>query len=359
MISILQILKTAVREAASDIHIVAGAPPTLRVYGKMLGLNTEPLTGAQTKELCYSLITEKQKGVFENKKDLDFGFTIDKTHRYRGHLFYSQGSVGGVFRQITSSIPRLKDINLPPNVEELTKLPFGLVLVTGPTGSGKSTTLASIIDSINEERKQHIVTVEDPIEYLYTNKKSIVTQREVKSDTLDFYTFLESVVRMDCDVCLMGELRDRKTVEAALHLAETGHLTFGTLHTNNAYATIDRICAMFGGEERTHVQSQLSSVLQAVVSQRLLPLVNGKGRVPAIEMLLFPSSIRNLVKEGKINQIYSIMQTQSNAGMITMNQSLAELYEKGFISEVTALSHSYDKSGLNHLLKRISRLKRA
>ena len=359
MISMLQILKTASRELASDIHIMSGSPPLLRINGEMIRLNVEPLTDRRSKELCYSLITDQQKGVFESNKDLDFGFTFEKTNRYRGHLFYTKSSVGGVFRQITADIPNVADIHLPPGILELTKLPFGLVLVTGPTGSGKSTTLASIIDAINADKKCHIVTIEDPIEYIYINKKSVVTQREIKSDTMDFHTFLESVVRMDCDVCLIGEMRDKKTVEAALKLAETGHLTFGTLHTNNAIKTIDRLCGMFSGSERSLIQNQLSSVLQAVISQRLLPTVDGKGRVPAVELLLFPSSIKNLIKEGKINQIYSIMQTQSNIGMITLNQSLFSLYKKGIISEETALLTSYDRAGLQALIEKLPKLKRA
>ena len=354
----LQILKTASREVASDIHIVSGSPPLLRINGEMVRLNVEPLTDRQSKELCYSLITDHQKAEFESKKDLDFGFTIEKTNRYRAHIFYAKGAVGGVFRQITVDIPNIKDVNLPPIVMDLTKLPFGLVLVTGPIGSGKSTTLASVIDAINAEKKCHIVTVEDPIEYVYVNKKSIVTQREIQSDIIDFHTFLESVVRMDCDVSLVGEMRDKKTVEAALKLAETGQLTFGTLHTNNAFKTIDRLCGMFSGDERLLVQSQLSSVMQAVVSQRLLPTVDGKGRVPAVEVLLFPSSVRNLVKEGKINQIYNIMQTQSNMGMITMNQSLFNLYKKGLISEETALLTSYERAGLKALIEKTPRLKK-
>ena len=354
----LQILKTASREAASDIHIMSGSPPLLRINGELVRLNVEPLTDRQSKELCYSLITDQQKGQFESQKDLDFGFTIEKTSRYRGHLFYTKSAVGGIFRQITTDIPNITDINLPLGVLDLIKLPFGLVLVTGPTGSGKSTTLASIMDAINAEKKYHIVTVEDPIEYVYINKQSVVTQREIQSDTRDFHTFLESVVRMDCNVCLIGEMRDKKTVEAALKLAETGHLTFGTLHTNNAFKTIDRLCGMFNGNERLLIQNQLSSVMQAVVSQRLLPTVDGKGRVPAVELLLFPAAIRNLVKEGKINQIYSIMQTQSNIGIITLNQSLFNLYKKGLISEETALLTSYDRSGLKTLMDKLPKLKR-
>ena len=351
MVSMLQILKTASREKASDIHILANSPPILRVNGQIIRFDMEQLTKQQSKDLCYSVITDEQKGEFESKKDLDFGFTVENSHRYRGHIFYSQGAVGGVFRQIPMGVPSISEINLPEVVGDLAKKPFGLILVTGPTGSGKSTTLAALIDLINSHKKCNIVTVEDPIEYIYENKKSVIVQREVGHDTSDFEMFLSSVVRMDCDVCLVGELRDRKTVESALHLAETGHLTFGTLHTNNAYQTIERLVGMFDGGDRSFVQNQLSMVLQGVVSQRLIPLKDGKGRVPALEVLLFPASVRNLVKEGKLNQIYSIMQTQAGAGMLTLNQSLSSLYSQGLISKERAEENSYNRKELENLIR--------
>ncbi len=355
MISMIQILKTAIREEASDIHITSGAPPALRVKGQIVHLNVEPLTHKHSKELCYSVITDEQKRNFENEKDIDFSFAIGESARFRGHLYYQKKTVAGCFRRIPMVIPNVEDIGLPPVLSDLSKKPYGLVLVTGPTGSGKTTTLAAMINEINKTRKSHILTIEDPIEFIYSHEKCIVNQREVGFDSVDFHTSLRAALRVDPDICLLGEMRDKETVETALHVAETGHLTFGTLHTNNTFQSIDRLTGVFEGDERKLIQSQLSQVLQGIVSQRLLPTIDGTKRVPAVEVLLFPPSVRNLIKEGKVNQIYSIMQTQRASGMITMNQSLYELVAKGLVSEDIALASSYEPNELTQLLSKLKK----
>ena len=355
MISMIQILKTAIREGASDIHITAGAPPSLRVHGEIIHLNVDPLTGPQSRDLCYSIITDEQKTVVENEKDLDFSFSVDDSARFRGHIYFQKKTVAGCFRQIPQVIPTMEEIGLPPILSELTKKPYGLVLVTGPTGSGKTTTLAAMINDINNTMRGHILTIEDPIEFIYSHKKCIVNQREIGHDSNDFHQSLRAALRVDPDICLLGEVRDKETVEAALHVAETGHLTFCTLHTNNTCQAVDRLTGVFSGDERQMIQSQLSQVLQGVISQRLLPTVDGSGRVLAVEVLLFPPSIRNLVKEGKQNQMYSIMQTQQALGMITLNQSLISLVSQGLISESVALNTSYNPSEFTQLLSKVKR----
>lgn len=349
----VQVLKTAIRENASDIHITSGVPPALRVKGEIVHLNVEPLTEQQSKELCYSIITNEQKSQFETERDIDFSFSIDESARFRGHLYYQKKTVAGCFRQIPMVIPEMSDVGLPPILSDLSRKPYGLVLVTGPTGSGKTTTLAAMVNEINKNKKFHILTIEDPIEFIYSHQKSIVNQREIGFDAPDFHKSLRAALRLDPDVCLLGELRDKETIETALHVAETGHLTFGTLHTNNAFQTIDRLIGVFTGEEKQAIQSQLSQVLQGVISQRLLPTFDKKKRVPAVEVLLFNSAVRNLIKEGKLHQIYSIMQTQRNMGMITLNQSLEELLRKGIVSMETALSCSYEPNELNQMISRL------
>ncbi len=348
----VQILKAATREKASDIHITPKVPPVLRVGGQLVKLDVEPLNYKQCKELCYSVITDEQKGIFEAQKDLDFSFAIGQSSRFRGHLFYQQQSVAGVFRQIPVEIPDIQKIGLPPIVMELVKKPYGLILVAGSTGSGKSTTLAAVINQINKTRKCHIVTMEDPIEFIYYPDKSIINQREIGKDVTDFNESMKSVLRMDPDVCLLGEMRDQNTISTALKVAETGHLTFGTVHTNTAYQGIERLTSVFSGVERMLVQNQLSMVLQGIICQKLLPTVNRNARVPAVEILLFPQSVRHLIKEGQLNQIYSIMQTHKSIGMLTMNQSLCNLFVKGLISEDTAYMASGDTKELENLIHR-------
>ncbi len=349
----VQILKTAIRENASDIHITSGVPPVLRVKGEIVHLNVDPLTHQHSKELCYSVVTNEQKRQFETEKDIDFSFSIGESARFRGHLYYQKKTVAGCFRQIPMIIPNLSDIGLPPVLLDLLRKPYGLVLVTGPTGSGKTTTLAAMLNEINKTRKAHILTIEDPIEFIYTHQKCIVNQREIGFDSPDFHASLRAALRLDPDICLLGEMRDKETVETALHVAETGHLTFGTLHTNNTFQSIERLTGVFDGEEKLSVQSQLSQVLQGIISQRLLPTRDKTKRVPAVEVLLFNSAIRNLVKEGKQNQIYSIMQTQRAIGMMTLNQSLEGLLSKGLISEEVALSCSYEPKELNNMINKL------
>ncbi len=355
MISMIQVLKTAVQQSASDIHITPGVPPMLRVCGEMIHLNVDPLTSEQSKELCYSIITDRQKTIVENTKDLDFSFAIEKSSRFRGHIYYQKQTIAGCFRQIPLVIPNINEIGLPPILSELSRKPYGLVLVTGPTGSGKTTSLAAMLNEINNNKKGHILTIEDPIEFIYSHKKCIVNQREIGFDSPDFQSSLKAALRLDPDVCLLGEMRDKETIETALHIAETGHLTFGTLHTNNAYQAIDRLAGVFGGNTRQMILAQLSQVLQGVVCQKLVPTMDGKARVPAVEVLLFPPAIRNLIKEGKQNQMYSIMQTQRALGMITLNQSLVELVDKGLITESVALANSYEPNELMQLLSKIKK----
>ena len=352
MISMIQILKTAIREKASDVHITANVPPVLRVGGQLIQLNVAALTSKQCKELCYSTVTDEQKGMFESTKDLDFSFSIGEHSRFRAHLFYQKEAVAGVFRQIPVSVPDINSIGVPPIVMSLTKKPYGLILVAGATGSGKSTTLAAMINEINKTRKCHIVTMEDPIEFVYPHEQGIVNQREVGKDVKSFESSMRAVLRMDPDVCLLGEMRDKTSISIALKIAETGHLTFATIHTNTAYHSIERLTGVFSDTEKLLIQNQLSMVLQGIICQKLLPTVDGTQRVPAVEVLLFPQSIRHLIKEGKINQIYSIMQTNKSMGMITMNQSLCALCVKGLISESTALSASGDPTELTSLLQR-------
>ena len=350
MISIVQVLETAIRERASDVHITPGRPPCLRIDGDVVPLSVDPLTGTQSKELCYAVITDNQKGEFESNKDLDFGFAIDNLGRFRGHLFYQKGFVAASFRHISTAIPKISDLNLPSVLYEIIEKPYGLVLVTGPTGSGKTTTLAALINEINKNRNGHIITLEDPIEYVFEPIKCIINQREIGTDVSDFLQSLKALLRMDPDVCMVGELRDKETIKTTLQVAETGHLVFGTLHTNTTYSSIDRLTGVFSGGERGYIQTQLSSVLQAVICQRLIPTKDGKGRVPALEILLFNAAVRNLVKEGKLNQIYSIMQTQKSSGMMTMNHSLHKLVINDVISPEVAFSLSHNESELKQLL---------
>ena len=350
--SIMEILQMATKENASDVHIVAGNPPIMRVHGRLVRLNIDPLTLNQSKELCYSLISDEQKSRFEKEKDLDFSFAIDDIARFRGHLFYQKRSIGGSFRQIPSSIPNIRDIGLPSALLEIAKKPFGLVLVTGPTGSGKSTSLAAMLNEINAKRSCHILTIEDPIEYAYTSNKAMVTQREIGLDVKDFHQSLRAALRMDPDVILIGELRDTETIKIALEVAETGHLTFGTVHTNNAFLAVERILGSFGGDEKTMIRTQLSQVLEGIISQRLLPSSDMSKRVAAVEILQMTTAIRHLIREGKNNQIYSMMQTDKASGMLTMNQSLLMLLQKRLISEDVAFKTSYEQKELQQLIRK-------
>ena len=351
MISVLDVLKLACDKKASDVHITVGSPPVIRLDGELFKLDTEVLSSEDTKSMCYSLISDEQKAKFENERHLDFSFYVKGLNRFRGALFYQKTSVSGTFRLLVNKPPDIKELSLPPSIENTIYYPFGLVLVTGPTGSGKSTTLAAIIDAINETRRGHILTLEDPIEIVHTHKKCLVNQREIGVDCLSFADGMKNALRADPDICLVGEMRDIETIELALRLAETGHLVFSTLHTNSAGKTINRIVSAFPSSERDVICNQLSDVLQAVISQRLLRTKTG-GRRVATEILFTNPAIRNLIRENKLFQIYSVIQTNFNEGMSTMNHSLLKLIEEGVIDAQSAFNISDEKEELYQLLKK-------
>ena len=351
MANLHQLLKAMIEKGASDLHITTSSPPQLRIDGKLHPLKMPPLSPPETKQLCYSILTDAQKHKFEENNELDLSFGVRGLSRFRANIFTQRGAVAGAFRSIPYKIKSFDDLGLPPVVTEMTKKPRGLILVTGPTGSGKSTTLATIIDKINTERSEHIVTIEDPIEYLHPHKSCVVNQREVGADTASFTTALKYILRQDPDVVLIGELRDLETIEAALTVAETGHLAFATLHTNSCAQTINRIVDVFPPYQQSQVRAQLSFVLEGVMSQSLLPRANGPGRALALEIMVPNNAIRNLIREDKIHQIYSQMQIgQEKFGMQTMNQSLAGLYHKRLISMDDALHRSSDQDELRQLI---------
>ena len=351
MANMHQLLKVMIERGASDLHVTAGTPPQLRIDGKLHPLNMPALAPQDTKQLCYSVLTDAQKHEFEENSELDLSFGVQKLSRFRANVFIQRGNIGGAFRAIPYKIKTFEELSLPPVVRELAQRPRGLVLVTGPTGSGKSTTLASIIDLINTERSEHIVTIEDPIEYLHSHKGCVVNQREVGSDTKGFKEALKYILRQDPDVVLIGELRDLETLEAALSVAETGHLCFATLHTNSAVQTINRIVDVFPPYQQAQIRQQLSFSLEGVLCQSLLPLANGSGRALALEVMVPNPAIRNLIREDKIHQIYSSMQMgQGKFGMQTMNQSLAELVQKKRISMDEAIARSPKVEELKELV---------
>lgn len=346
------LLKAMIDKGASDLHLTTGAPPQLRLDGRLVGLRTQPLTAVDTKQLCYSVLTDAQKHAFEEDNELDFSFGVKNLARFRANLFLQRGAVGGAFRRIPQEIGALEELGVPAAMVDIARKPRGLVLVTGPTGSGKSTTLASMIDQINRERHQHIVTIEDPIEFLHTHKNCLVNQREVGADTKSFTAALKYALRQDPDVVLVGELRDLETVDAALTISETGHLTIGTLHTNSAVQTINRVLDVFPPYQQGQVRAQLSFTLEAVLCQQLIPKAQG-GMALACELMVPNSAIRNLIREDKIHQIYSQMQVgQKKNAMLTMNQSLANLVNRGEIRHEDALSKSSDPEELQTLLAR-------
>ncbi|HZO14380.1 MAG TPA: type IV pilus twitching motility protein PilT [Polyangiaceae bacterium] len=347
-----QLLKVMLEKGASDLHITVNQAPLLRIDGAMIPLKLPPLAPAHTRALAYEVLNDEQKQIFEAKNELDFSFTMKQLARFRGNLYVQRASVGAVFRFIPYKVKSYDELGLPPILGEICEKSRGLVLVTGATGSGKSTTLAAMIDKINNEQRVHIVTIEDPIEFVHTHKRSLVNQREVGSDTKSFAAALKHVLRQDPDVVLLGEMRDLETIEAALTIAETGHLVFGTLHTNSAIQSINRIINVFPPHQQTQVRAQLSLTLQAVVSQTLLPNARGPGRCLALEVLIPNAAIRNLMREDKLHQVYSAMQVgQAGSGMQTMNQCLIELLMKGSITPDVALSHSNDPGELRALLE--------
>ena len=339
--SIQGFLELVVQRGATDLHVTAESAPMMRLHGELVPLPFPALSATDTKNLCYSLLTDAQRYRFEEQAELDFSFGIRGLSRFRGNLFVQRGAVGGAFRMIPYEIRDLSELGLPPVASELTKIPRGLVLVTGPTGSGKSTTLAAMIDKVNRERHEHIVTIEDPIEFVHQHKNCIVNQREVFADTHSFNDALRHVLRQDPDVVLIGEMRDLETVEAALNVAETGHLVFSTLHTNSAVQTINRVIDIFPANQQAQVRAQLSLVLQGVLCQQLIPKADGKGRALAVEIMIPNPAIRNLIREEKVHQIYSQLQVgQIKFGMQTMTQSLVDLYTRRQISHEEALGHA-------------------
>lgn len=323
----------------------------MRVDGHLLAMDFPPMNQVETKQLCYSVLTDAQKHKFEEENELDLSFGVKGLSRFRGNMFIQRGAVAGVFRVIPYKIMTFEELNLPPIVPELAARPRGLILVTGPTGSGKSTTLASIVDYININRREHIVTIEDPIEYLHPHKGCLVNQREVGADTKGFKNALKYVLRQDPDVVLVGELRDLETIEAALTLAETGHLCLATLHTNSCAQTINRVVDVFPPYQQTQIRAQLSFVLEGVMSQTLIPKMGSKGRALALEIMVPNAAIRNLIREDKVHQIYSQMQIgQEKYGMQTMNQSLYSLFQKRLISLEEALGRSQDPEELKNMI---------
>jgi twitching motility protein PilT len=351
-VNLHQLLRAMIEKGASDMHITTGSPPLLRIDGAIVPLKLPPLSPVETKQLCYSVLTEEQKIQFEKSKELDLSFGVKSLSRFRANIFMQRGAVSGAFRSIPFKILTFEELGFPPAVAALASRPRGLVLVTGPTGAGKSTTLASIIDKINGETRQHIMTVEDPIEYLHPHKRSIVNQREVGADTHGFKQALKYVLRQDPDVVLIGEMRDLETIEAAVTIAETGHLVFATLHTNSAIQSITRIIDVFPPHQQSQIRAQLSFVLEGVLSQLLIPRAGSPGRVLAMEVLIPTPAVRNLIREDKIHQIYTQMQVgQAQHGMQTMNQSLHSLYMRRLISLEEAMGRSSDQDELRTMIE--------
>jgi twitching motility protein PilT len=354
MPALSELLKRMVDAGGSDLHITTNSPPRIRVHGELKPCaDLAALGPSDTKQLAYSVLTDSQKHRFEENLELDFSFELKSVARFRGNLFNQRGAVAGVFRVVPLAVKTFDQLGLPPVIRKLCEKPRGLILVTGPTGSGKSTTLAAMLDQINETRHEHMVTIEDPIEFVHPHKMCLVNQREVHSDTHSYANALRAALREDPDVVLIGEMRDLETIEAALRIAETGHLTFGTLHTNTASSTINRIIDVFPSHQQSQIRTQLSMVLEAVMCQALLPRADGKGRAMAMEVLIPNAAIRNLIREDKIHQIYSSMQAgQKKFGMQTFNQSLLWLYQQGVITRDTAMLRSTNPDELEDMVSR-------
>jgi len=349
-INLHQLLKAVVDQGASDLHVTAGSAPQLRINGSLIPLKTPPMSAVQSKQLCYSILNEKQKHRFEEELEIDLSFGVKGLARFRANIYTQKGAIAGAFRLIPYSIPEFDALGLPSVLKEFAEKPRGLILVTGPTGSGKSTSLAAIINMINENRREHIMTIEDPIEYVHPHKQCLVNQREVGPDTNSFSRALKSILRQDPDIVLVGEMRDLETIEAALTIAETGHLTFATLHTNSTVQTINRIIDVFPPHSQSQVRAQLSFVLEGVVCQSLLAK-RGGGRALAMEIMVPNDAIRNLIRDDKVHQLYSAMQVgQGKHGMQTFNQSLSDLIQRGLITREMGLARSSQPDELEMML---------
>lgn len=347
MINIRSLLKTLIEQGGSDLHITTGSAPIIRIDGILQPMDLPPMDPGQTKQIIYSVLSDTQKHRFEEEKELDFSFAIKGLSRFRCNVFMQRNAVAAAIRTIPFRILSFDEMGIPKAVERLTERPKGLVLVTGPTGSGKSTLLAAMIDKINTERRSHIITIEDPIEFLHKHKSCLVNQREVHQDTHSFKRALKSILRQDPDIVLVGEMRDLETIEAAMTIAETGHLTFATLHTNSCIESINRIIDVFPSHQQSQVRAQLSFVLEGVLSLQLIPRASGKGRICALEIMVPTSAIRNLIREDKVHQIYGNMQSgQQASGMQTMTQALYDLVKRRLITQKEALSRSMNKDEL-------------
>jgi twitching motility protein PilT len=351
--SIDELLEVMVERNASDLHVTVGTPPVVRVRGHVERLEDfEPFMSEATQQLLYRILSSEQQKNLELKRQLDFSHSIPGLARFRVNVYFQRESIGAAFRLIPAEIKTLEELGIPSSLHQLATKPRGLVLVTGPTGSGKSTTLAAIIDEINRSRSEHILTIEDPIEFLHRHKRCIVNQREIGPDAVSFAEALRGALRQDPDVILLGEMRDLETIGTALTAAETGHLVFGTLHTQSAPSTIDRIIDVFPAEQQEQVRIQIASSLQGVVTQALLPTLDGMGRVPALEILYPDDAVRNLIRQGKVEQIYSVMQTNTSRGMQTMEQSLSDLIQRRVVNLEAGLSRSSRPQQLIGLLER-------
>jgi len=352
-LSIDDLLRRVQDLEASDLHITPGAAPVVRVRGQLERLpDVDELTPEDTRELVYRILSTQQQKVLETKRNVDFAYSLPGVARFRVNAFFQRASVGAAFRLIPSEIKSLQELALPDKLEDFARKPRGLVLVTGPTGSGKSTTLAALIDMINRTRTEHILTLEDPIEFLHWHRNCVVNQREIGNDATTFAEALRAALRQDPDVILVGEMRDLETIATALTAAETGHLVFATLHTQSAPQTIDRTIDVFPAEQQDQIRAQLAGTLQGVVTQTLLPTADGRGRVAALEILMPDDAVRNLIRQGKIEQIYSVMQTSTTAGMQTMEQHLADLVLRGIVTKDVALSRSSRQDMLLGLIER-------
>ena len=352
MVNLRELLEILIEKNASDLHLAVGSPPQIRVDGRLLSLDMDALTPDATKKLAYSMMSEKQKQRFEENSELDMSFGIENMSRFRCNVFVQRGNVSVALRQIPYKVPSFEELGVDKAIIEMANLPRGLVLVTGPTGSGKSTTLAALIDKVNRERHSHILTVEDPIEYLHRHQNCLVNQREVGSDTKSFAIALKYALRQDPDVVLVGEMRDLETISEALNISETGHLTFATLHTNSCAETINRIVDVFPTNQQEQIRVTVSFVLQGVVSQQLVPRIGG-GRVLATEVMMCTPAVRALIRDDKIHQIYSMIQSGQKYGMRTMNMSLAELHLSRKITIGEAMARSSNVQELNEMLSRV------